>query len=262
MAKKSGALTALGFGLLALVAAGLMAVAGMFALNRAPPVDEATLCRTDAPPAAHTVILVDASDAFQPRHKRKLDKVVESERARLARHDRLTILALNGDAPREPFMLFSLCHPGDGRDANPLLESTRTAQTKFEDAFGAPLNEALARAQKARLSPGSPLVESLRGIAADPDFGAEIAQRRIVVVSDLMENLPGEYSLYAAGATYASYRQTQAGARPAPKLEGVSVRLVQLDRDERQARQEAARAQFWTPFFEETGAENVSWDPW
>src|SRR5262249_24638421 len=66
-------------------APGGFALAGF--LLRAPPTDPDTLCRTDAPPAAHTLILVDSTDRLERRHRRRLDALALQERARLGHYD-------------------------------------------------------------------------------------------------------------------------------------------------------------------------------
>lgn len=240
----------------ALVALGAMAAAG-FAF-RAPPTDAETLCRTDQPVQAHTYILVDATDRLEPRHRRRLRAVIAQERERLAPYDRLSIAALRPDRPQEPRVLFSLCNPGDGRDANPLFQNTKRAQERFDSAFGSELDAAVRRASGGRSASASPISAGVRAIAADPDFGVEIASRRLVLISDLLEHTPRAFSLYAEGADFAGFR---AGGGRAADLSGVTVRIVTLDRPEHSTRQDHARRAFWAPYFEDSGAADVAFDP-
>src|SRR5262245_15826335 len=125
--------------LIALAFIALGGLAGAALLLRPPPTDSETLCRTDQSLAAHTIILVDATDTLEPRHRRRLEALVRQEGQRLARYDRLTLMSLRADRPQEPRRLFSLCNPGDGRSANPLFQNTRQAQERWEEAFGAEL---------------------------------------------------------------------------------------------------------------------------
>jgi len=73
-------------GVVLIVAAVLVlgGLAGATFVLRPPPTDAETLCRTDAPLGAHTIILVDSTDRLEPRHRRKLRAVLAQERARLA----------------------------------------------------------------------------------------------------------------------------------------------------------------------------------
>jgi hypothetical protein len=240
----------------ALAALAALAVAG-FAL-RAPPTDPETLCRTDRPLGAHTFILIDSTDRLEPRHRRKLRAVVAQERARLRPYDRLSIATVRPDRPQEPRLLFSLCNPGDGRDANPLFQNTKRAQERFDEAFGAELERAVRRASGGRAALASPIAAGLRAVAADPDFSDVIRARRLVLISDLLEHDPHGFSLYASGADYGRFRST--GSR-APDLGGVDVRVAMLDRPDHDVRQAFARERFWTSYLEDSGAESVAFDP-
>jgi len=245
-----------------LICLAMLVIGGLGAaalLLRPPPTDAETLCRTDAPLAAHTIILVDASDRLESRHRRKLRAVLSQERGRLGQYDRLTIMRLNVRRPQEPTILFSKCLPQPPEQTNPLFENARMAQERWDSAFADALDSALRSASAAGPTRASPIVSGLRAVAADPDFGAEIPNRRLVLVSDLLEHDPGGFSLYADGADYAAWRaQAPVGA---PDFGNVEVRIVPLDRPDHAARQAAAQAQFWAAFFSDAEARSVSTDP-
>jgi uncharacterized membrane protein len=103
----AGARNALGIVLIVLAVLVLGGLGGAAFMLRAPPTDAETLCRTDAPLGAHTIILVDATDRLESRHRRKLRAVLAQERARLGQFDRLTIMRINVRRPQEPAILFS-----------------------------------------------------------------------------------------------------------------------------------------------------------
>jgi hypothetical protein len=244
-------------GLIALALAGLagLAIAG-FAL-RPPPIDAETLCRTDRALAAHTFILVDSTDRLEPRHRRRLRAVVAQERTRLKPYERLSIAAVRPDRPQEPRLLFSLCNPGDGRDANPLFQNTKRAQERFDETFGTELDRAVRRASGGRAARASPITASIRAVAADPEFGPSIRARRFVLISDLLEHDPVGFTLYVSQTDYGRFRA--AGAR-APDLNGVAVRIAVLDRPDHADRQTYARERFWPNYFDESDASSVTFD--
>jgi hypothetical protein len=246
--------------LIGVALAALLAMATAGFMLRPPPTDPATLCRTDQPLMAHTYILVDATDRLEARHRRKLRAVVMQERTRLQRYARLSIASIRADRPQEPRLLFSLCDPGDGRDADPLYQNTARAQARWKEAFGDALDRAVRRAGGGREARASPIIAGVRAIAADPDFSAEIPERRLVLVSDLLEHDPQGFSLYLAGADLMSFRARAPFETPA-ELTGVAVRVALLDRPEQAARQAAARDNFWRPYFAAANARTVSFDP-
>jgi hypothetical protein len=258
---KTGA-AVLGAGLIALAFAALagLAVAGL--MLRPPPTNSDTLCRTDAPLGAHTLILIDATDKLERRHRRRLEAVAANERARLSQYERLTLMRIDARRPREPAVLFSKCLPKPPEQANFLFENPRQVEAQWNEEFADALDHALGRAGSSRGQRASPLLDALRAAAADPDFGAEIPVRRLVLVSDLLEHDPEGFSLYAPGADYAAWSSGAAGAaRGAPDLSGVDVRLAPLDRPEHSAAQAAALEGFWGPYFEAADARTVNIDP-
>jgi hypothetical protein len=226
---------------------------------RAPPTDAETLCRSDAPLAAHTIILVDATDRLEGRHRRKLRAVLAQERARLAQYDRLTIMRLNVRRPQEPAILFSKCLPRPPEQTNPLFENARMVQARWDEEFAAALERALRGAASSGPAQASPIIAGLRAVAADPDYDVSIPRRRLVLVSDLLEHDADGFSLYVSGANYANWR-AQAPSGP-PDFSRIDLRIVPLDRPDHGERQAAALEQFWPAFFDAADVQSVSVDP-
>lgn len=255
----AGARNALGFVLIGAVMLALGAFGGAAYFLRPPPTDPETLCRTDAPLGAHTIVLVDASDRLQPRHRRKLAAVLAQERARLAQYDRLTIMRLNARNPQEPSILFSRCLPRPPEQANPLFENARHVQAQWDEAFAQALDRALRTAQSGGTQRASPIVAGVRAVAADPSFGPEIPARRLVLVSDMIEHNPQGFSLYAADADFAAWRAaTPSGP---PDLSAVDIRVVPIDRPDQAQRQAHAMNGFWPAFWAAASVQSVSTDP-
>lgn len=242
---------------IALAALGAFAVAGV--ALRAPPIDPDTLCRTDAPIGAHTIVLVDSTDRLESRHRRKLRAVADQERARLGQYDRLTLMRLSPRRPQEPAILFSKCLPRAPDEANPLFENPRLAQEHWDAAFADALESAVRSAGSGGPGRASPILAGVRAAAADPDFDAAIARRRFVLVSDLLEHDPEGFSLYAANADYQSWRAADPSGPP--DLTDIDVRLVPLDRADHAARQTQALDAFWESYLSDSEAKSVSIDP-
>lgn len=257
--RAAGARNILGVVLILVAMLVLGGLAGASFLLRAPPTDPETLCRTDAPLGAHTVILVDATDRLESRHRRKLSAVLAQERARLSQYDRLTIMRINVRRPQEPAILFSKCLPRPPEATNPLFENARLVQQQWDEAFADALERALRSAGASGPARASPIIAGLRAVAADPDFGAEIPRRRLVLVSDLLEHDPQGFSLYVSDADYAAWR---AGApNGAPDFSHVDLRIVPIDRPDHAEAQARVLDAFWPAFFDAADAQSVSIDP-
>ncbi len=256
-ARKDG----IGWALIGVTFLALFAFAAAGFMLRPPPTDPESFCRTDRLLAAHTIILIDATEKLEPRHRKRLRAAIDTERARLAPYDKLTILRIRPDQPNEPRVLFSKCLPRDGRSANPLFENPKQLQARWDEDVGKALQSASSSAGARAGGNASPIVEAVFVIAADPEFTSAVAKRRLVLVSDLLQYEPGGFSLYREGADFAAYKKTRFDAPAAPDLENVSVRVTTLDREDQASRQARAKSLFWAPFFEQTGVQSVSWDP-
>lgn len=248
----------LGALLIAAVALALGAFAYAGLALRPPPTNPDTLCRSDQGPEAHTVIFVDTTDRLEPRHRRKLRAVAQQERARLNQYERFTLMRLNPRKPQEPTILFSKCLPLPPERANPFVQNPRQAEENWDKSFADALDAALRSAQSSGPNRASPLLAGLRAIAADPDFGAEIPRRRLVIVSDMLEHDPAGFSLYAVAADYPAWLRRN-GAPP-PDLSQVGVRIVPIDRPDHSADQTRAMAAFWPAYFGASHAQTVSID--
>ncbi len=255
----AGGRNALGIALIVVAMLVLGGLGGAALMLRAPPTDAETLCRTDASLQAHTIVLVDSTDRLEARHRRKLRAVLAQERARLGQYDRLTIMRISVRRPQEPTILFSKCLPRPPEDANPLFENARMTQATWDEEFAQALDSALRSAGAGGPQRASPIIAAVRAVAADPEFGAEIPHRRLVLMSDLLEHNPQGFSLYVPDANYAAWRA--ASPNGAPDLARVDLRIVPIDRPDNAARQAYAMEQFWPAFFDAADVQSVSTDP-
>ena len=251
---------ALGIALIGAAGLALAAPAGAATFIRLPPLDPDTGCRLDQPLAAHTLVLVDATDRFEARHVCRLRAALQQERDRLARFGRLTIIRIDASDPREPRRLVSLCDPGDGNSVNALIANTGEAQRRWERGFTVPVDDAIAAAGRAGGGASSPIVEALATAASEPDFGPEIAARRLVLASDLLEHHPGGFRLFLPNADFAGFKASADGLRGDLALRGIDVRIIPIDREDQAERQHDAIARFWVPLLAEAGAASVTFD--
>ena len=170
-----------------------------YAAHRPPPLDPKTLCRTDARLQGHTLMLIDASDPLPPMEAERVRAIAAAEREKLARYDKLTILLLNPSRPYEPKVAFSKCSPGSGLIVNPWIENGDQIKRRFAEAIEAPLDRRIGRAVKGKGARSSPILETISTIPRRFDFTAAIPRRRLIIVSDLLQNSPGGYSHYQPG---------------------------------------------------------------
>ena len=244
-------------GALIVVLVGLLLGLGALAyyLKQAVLHDGGTPCPSDQG-VPHTVILVDRTDPFTDLHTMLLENVVERGSAALRRGERLSIFLIEARASVRPAPILSLCKPNDGSDANWLYENATLLRATFEKQFAQPLTALVDRLHEPAQAPASPILETIRAVSLLPSFSEAQERRKLIVVSDLLENT-ARYSHYSTRPNFEEFRTSPYGASLMPSLKGVSVELVYLPNQRAQRRQGRAHLAFWHAYFTDAGATAV-----
>ncbi|MCI4646197.1 MAG: hypothetical protein MRY64_15555 [Hyphomonadaceae bacterium] len=227
---------------------GLFAVA---AFSAPPAVDPQTNCRMDRKDPAHTIILIDQSDPFGPNDVDWVSELLDGEARTLPKHGRLTVMQPNAGRPFDPVRLTSVCSTGSPDKANPILSNPRMVADTWRTQFYEPLVETVETAMLDTVEPASPLSEALYAIADRADFQSGQRNRRLIVVSDLMQH-SGAFSFYRRGADYGAFRETALVERM-PALDGVDVTARIVPRQNYDLPMGEVKA-FWRAYFRDTGA--------
>lgn len=233
---------------------GGMAVLAHY-LGRVEPVDPETLCPTDGG-RAHTVVLIDRTDPLTEEHILLLADALERVTTSLGTDERLSLFLIEGSVAAVPEPIFSRCRPHDGSDVNPLYQNERLLQTAYEETFDKPLGAAVAKLDERVSAPTSPIMEMVRTVAALPSFRDAAGRRRMIIVSDLLQNVAA-YSHYRTRPVYEEFRGSRHAAFALPSLHGVEVKLVYLPNHRAERRQGRAHLAFWKDYFTDAGASIV-----
>ncbi len=196
--------------------------------------DGETLCRSDRS-VPHTVIVVDRTDPFTDEHTMLLESAVERVRAALRRGERLSIFLIEMQAPARPTPILSLCRPDDGSDANWLYQNATLLRSVFDKRFAQPLTALVDGLREPAQAPASPILETIRAVSLLPSFREAPERRKLIVVSDLLENT-ARYSHYTTTPNYQDFRRSPYGGSVLPSLRGVEVELVYLPNQRAQKR--------------------------
>ena len=207
----------------AALGAGLLASA-----NTAPPLDP-MMCRQDRPLAASTVILVDVTDALTARQAKDFDEVVRAEQAALPRFGKLTLVAIDGAAPYELKEQFSRCRPKSVAESNPWFDTASRVRRRWDTQFGQPADGVIQTLARGPGSTASPLLQAVTAVTWRRDFGPEVAQRKLVIVSDLIQHDPAGFTLLRPDALK-RFAQSEVARGARPDLKGVEIRISVLHR--------------------------------
>lgn len=248
---------AIGFYLI--TAVGLVLLIALGVWSRPKPVDTSGCPTNQMLPSAHTVVLIDQTDRFTPGQIDYAKKVILYEYGRLHRYDRLTVRGVGDDADA-PQRKFQLCRVQKGEEVLGIAVNEDQVARRFATVAGKPLNRylnSLAKVGEARLSP---LVETIATISREEDFGAGVASRRLVVISDFGQH-SGNFSQYSRqpGLEGGDGIALPADLGPyAADLKGAVVRAHYLVRPSLRHVQGEAHQATWRAYFKREGASDVA----
>lgn len=168
------------------VLGGLSYMAYDLNANR-PTYDEDTLCPTGQL-NAHTAVVIDKTDLYTPTQADRIQDLILSSRDQLIEFERLSLFELNESGRLQNTNRFSLCNPGRGDQANQLYENPARIEVRYQALFEGPLQEALADLIEPKDSPSSPIIEALGRLAQQREFDRDVASRRAILVSDMLQN--------------------------------------------------------------------------
>ena len=239
-------------GMIALMLGGVFGLFAIVAFNQPPSVMADTQCRMDRKDPAHTIILVDQSDPFNPNDLDWVYEFVDAEARSLPKYGRLTVMTPNAESPYDPKVVYVACSPGSAADANPLFQNPKMIEQTWQNDFYEPLIAKVEETLLDKRQPSSPLSEAIYSIADRADFQEGEGHRRIVLVSDLMQHSDG-FSFYKTGADYDAYLDSKL-AETKPQMEGVEVVARVVPRQIYDLPISDVKS-FWRAYFAEAGAE-------
>lgn len=234
-------------GVMVLSVVGLFSVA---AFNAAPALDPENECRMDRNDPAHTILLIDQSDPFSENDLAWVDELIDAEARALPRFGRLTVILPNSAQPFDPKTLYAHCSPGSVEDANPILQNPRMIDDTWREHFYKPLSETVEETLKTTNQPSSPLFEALYAVGDRADFQSNRNNRRLVIVSDLMQHSDG-FSFYRTGTDLEAFNQTSLAGQT-PQFNGVEIVARIVPRQEYDLPISELKA-FWRSYFDKTG---------
>ena len=233
----------------------LLAVAAVGALlwvSRAPALDEETGCGRGAiTPPAHTVVLIDQTDRLTRTQINYVKVLIQSEYQRLSPQAKLTVRSISSDPDRD-VREFARCRVRRGTEVSGVTNNPDMIEDAFKRIVGDALNQYLNDLEKAQTAEASPIVETVAAVADAADFGRNVPERRLVIVSDMAQHSPALNQYAQPGAYTVTPEVQQVFGR---ELEGVDVRVHYVIRPELARLQTRSHRQFWTDWFRSEGAD-------
>ena len=153
-----------------------------------------------------------------------------------------------------------ICRPLEPGEVSELTGNRAIAQQRFDGVFTPRVASVLAAATAGAPSGRSPIMAAIQAIAVSAFQAADAASKggqplpkRLIIVSDMLENSEAG-NHYKGVPDFASYKSTPAYARVRSHLDGVSVIILYLRRDNAAGVQGLSHIAFWNAWFADQAA--------
>lgn len=247
------------------VLAGLAVViiAFSFYALQPEPYDETTLCEISDQLPPHTAVIIDKTDEYSEQQAGLIAAIIRRTRDRLDIGERLTLFELDQFGQFDPRGEFSLCNPGRGDQVNALFRNPEQIEKRFNEKFDRPLETIVADLVVPKEAPNSPVLEALARLGQTEAFSDQAPQRRIVIISDMLQNSDAFTAYGGGGAMPASMPDALSVAddtirRFGNSLDGVALEIRLIPRPRYVDMQRGALRAYWDEVFRELGV-SVTW---
>jgi hypothetical protein len=238
----------------ALILIGVGAALALKGRAVAVPTDPTTLCPTKRPPAEILVILLDVSDKFSEPQRLQIQNQLERVRDSIPRFGLVEVYTVDRLRRRVTEPVSHLCNPGTGADLNRIYQNPELAKKRW-DGFAAKLSADLDRQISAPALATSPIFEAIQATAlrtfGHPKYDG--LPKHLVIVSDLLQNVPGGLNMYRGVPAFESFENTAYFSRVRTDLQDVSVLIYYLVRPT-VVEQDRRHIAFWDAYFQAQGA--------
>jgi hypothetical protein len=218
--------------------------------------DAETLCRSDGVLPEATVVLLDLSSTLSAVQRLDVKNELTRLRDTVPRFGRIDVFAVDDRAARLVEPVLRLCNPGRGDDMNELYQNPQLARQRWERDFARTVDDTIDKLLATPEAATSPIFEAIQSVALqtfdDPKLD-HVESRRLVLVSDLMQNVPGHLRMYDGIPPFEQFKSTPYWLDVKAELDDVDVTVLYLQRPNSQ-RFWTSQVEFWSRYFEAQGA--------
>lgn len=224
--------------------------------------DPRTLCPSDGD-YGRTAILIDATDSLGASQVKVIVEEINDLIQHLGLYEWVGLFILNEDNVTLAKPEVERCNPGSARQANPLYENPILIRKRFEREFQEPMEKAVLQLVRRPTQATSPIFEMVYAISQDRHFDST-KKRRLVMVSDMLQNVPPKYSHYAGNMDFEAWEKTDYAREFLQlSLHDVEVHILYVQRLDNKHRtlQTRGHVRFWEDYFAGVGARVVRLRP-
>jgi len=211
-------------------------------------------------PRAHTVIVIDQTDPLSEDELFAVKNIIRREYRLLKEQDRLTLRGLQpviGASAAQPGapLYFTTCRVPLGDEVSILDNNPAIVERQFEQLVGKDLAAFINGLRTVPTTDWSAIVETLENLSDDPMFSSPTIARRLVLISDMIQNTPHNTQYHSKARK--AQTTTQAPQFQRATLVGVDVRVHYIFRHGLEEIQNPAHEAYWTRYFAAAGARSL-----
>ena len=236
-------------------AALLVIVVIYIVLPRKAQRDPKTACRLDGTVSEIRVVILDATDEYNPVQRQWLRNKLEDYRSSIPVDGKVWVYTVreNRDLALQPYLV--RCNPGTGEDESEVTGNPQMARKRWEETFEAPLAQVFDSLLSKAPATNSPILETIQAATVNA-MTDSVAKKHMLIVSDLLQHTP-EYSQYGPGPpSPRGFCESDTFERVRSDMRGWNIEIYYVRRDDELAKQVQGKehAQFWDNFFSCVGA--------
>jgi len=220
--------------------------------------DPDTLCPTSRPVSVVTVILLDVSDRFSEPQRLQIQNQLARLRDSMPRFALVEVYTVDRIGRRVTEPVFHVCNPGTGADLNRIYQNPELARKKwnrFAERLAGDIDQQISQPAMG----SSPIFEAIQATALRTfsNQAYDGLPKRLILISDLLQNVPGRLDMYREVPNFRSFRRTPYFTRVRADLRGVAVSIYYLARPE-VGTQGRRHLGFWDAYFRSQGVVAIA----
>ncbi|MEK6777773.1 MAG: hypothetical protein AABY87_12980 [bacterium] len=198
--------------------------------------------------------MLDMSDDFSEPQRLKIQNELERFMIQLPRFGLIEVYTVDRLEQQVITPVVHLCNPGTGDDLSRVYQNPDLARRKW-GGFLRHLDAELERLMSSPETPTSAIFEAVQATALRT-FNRPVYEslpKRLVIVSDLLQNVPGKLSQYQGIQPFQEFKRSPYYSEVRSDLTGVAVTLLYLVRP-RAPQKWPDHYRFWEEYFLDEGA--------
>lgn len=149
--------------------------------------------------------------------------------------------------------LFAKCKPATGEEANALYENPTLITAQYQREFLEPISAKIESTLSGEVENQSPIMEALQSLIANtPGFTSVRGQRKIIIVSDMLQHSDNLSFYRQQGWDYFASRNGE--GRLAGNLSNAVVEIIRIPRAGGNTPSNEIVEGFWTRYFDRQGS--------